>query len=71
MAASEPKRGDFSSLIKWALGRGWTEVRSGKHIVLQWQVSHRKCVLPRSSSDHRAWLNAYKTMQRIERGSAE
>jgi hypothetical protein len=71
MAANEPKRGDFSSLLKWALGRGWSEIRNGKHTVLQWGPTGRKCVLPKTASDHRAWLNAYKTMQRIEREPGE
>lgn len=64
----EPKRGDFKSLVKWAYSRGWQEAHRGKHLVLVWPATGRKYTLPSSASDHRAWLNAYKGMLRIESG---
>ena len=69
MSKQEPKRGDYKSLIKWATSRGWEEVRHGKHLVLLWPQTGRKCTVAGSASDHRAWLNIYKMLLRIEAGA--
>lgn len=64
----EPKRGDYRSLIRWAIASGWQEARHGKHLILVWPANGRKMPIPGTASDHRSWLNTYKAIQRVMEG---
>lgn len=61
------KRGDWESLIKEAIRRGWIVERSKKHIVMRWPATGRKTTIPTTASDYRAWFNARAIIRRIER----